>query len=58
MKGGAPAQDADSSDEEQPINRSDPVALLQEKNRMLMDRLYKSEKQLNEIKETYEAVVS
>lgn len=31
---------------------------MEEKNRILMERLFKSEKQLTDMKETYEAVVS
>ena len=34
------------------------MAMLEEKNRMLMERLFKSEKQLEDMKGTYEAVVS
>ena len=31
---------------------------MNEKNKILMDRLYKSEKQLGEMKETYEAIAA
>ena len=52
-------QPEDSSDEDTaPVNRKDPVAVLEEKNQILMDRLYKSEKELNDMRETYQAVVS
>ena len=52
-------QPEDSSDEDTaPVNRNDPVAVLEEKNQILMDRLYKSEKELNDMRETYQAVVS
>ena len=50
--------DDDSSEEEKPIDRANPVAMLEERNRMLMERLFKSEKQLGDMKDTYEAVVS
>lgn len=48
----------DSSEDEAPIDRCNPVAMLEEKNRILMERLFKSEKQLEDMKGTYEAVVS
>ena len=55
------AQNDDSSEEEaleyKAKNRNDPVVALQEKNQILMDRLYKSEKQLGEMKDTFEAIV-
>lgn len=38
--------------------KNDPVWQLNEKNRILIDRLYKSEKQLNELKDTFEALGS
>lgn len=56
MKGGNKNQDGDSSEEEQPIDRKDPLAMEKQKNSLLMDRLFKSEKQLTEMKETYEAI--
>ena len=34
------------------------MQVMEEKNRILMERLFKSEKQLTDMKETYEAVVS
>ena len=51
---------ADSSDEDDgvmPVNRKDPMALLEEKNQILMDRLYKSEKELSDMRGTYDAIV-
>ena len=51
----------DSSDDDAPhvpINRNDPVKVLEEKNRILLDRLYKSEKQLEDMSGTYEALTS
>ena len=55
------ATNDDSSDDDalhQPINRNDPVAVLEEKNRILLDRLYKSEKQLEDMSGTYEALAT
>lgn len=53
---------ADSSDSDddniQKIDRSDPVAILEEKNQILMDRLFKSEKELTDMKSTYDSVIS
>jgi hypothetical protein len=51
-------QNDDSSEEEAPIDRANPVAMIEEKNRMLMERLFKSEKLLGDMKDTYEAVIS
>ena len=54
-------KDNDSSDENaepEDVNRKDPMYQMQQKNQILMDRLYKSEKQLAEMKDTYDAVVS
>ena len=34
------------------------LKILEEKNQILMDRLYKAEKELNDMRETYQAVVS
>ena len=46
MKHGKVYKDEDSSEEDDqpPVDRTDPVQVLEEKNRMLLDRLYKSEK--------------
>ena len=55
------AANDDSSDDDtnhQPINRKNPVAVLEEKNRILLDRLFKSEKQLEDMNGTYEALAS
>ena len=41
--------DENSSDEEKVIDRKNPLALAEEKIRMLMDRLFKSEKELNQM---------
>ena len=46
-----------SSDDEKVIDRKNPLALAEEKIRMLMDRLFKSEKELNDMKETYESII-
>lgn len=48
--------DENSSDDEKVIDRKNPLALAEEKIRMLMDRLFKSEKELNDMRETYEAI--
>ena len=59
--GGHRPADDDSSDDDAPhvpINRNDPVKVLEEKNRILLDRLYKSEKQLEDMSGTYEALAS
>jgi hypothetical protein len=48
--------DENSSDDEKVIDRKNPLALAEEKIRMLMDRLFKSEKELNDMKETYESI--
>ena len=56
LKGTVPKDD-DSSEEETPIDRQNPVAVLEEKNRILLERLFKSEKLLADMKETYEAVI-
>ena len=48
--------DENSSDDEKVIDRKNPLALADEKIRMLMDRLFKSEKELNDMKETYESI--
>ena len=60
--GAAQVANDDSSDSDNtphiPLNRNDPVKVLEEKNRILLDRLYKSEKQLEDINSTYEALSS
>ncbi len=38
------------------MDRKNPVYVLEEKNKVLLDRLYKSEKQLDEIKSTYDVL--
>ena len=48
--------DENSSDDEKVIDRKNPLALAEEKIRMLMDRLFKSEKELNDMRETYESI--
>ena len=48
--------DQSSEDEAEEVDRSNPVSILQKKNEMLLDRLYKSEKMLQDMKDTYEAV--
>jgi hypothetical protein len=48
--------DENSSDDEKVIDRKNPLALAEEKTRMLMDRLFKSEKELNDMRETYESI--
>ena len=48
--------DENSSDDEKVIDRKNPLALAEEKIKMLMDRLFKSEKELNDMKETYESI--
>ena len=59
MKGTKSKNDSSSDEEDNlPVNRKDPVAVMNEKNKILMDRLYKSEKQLGEMKETYEAIAA
>jgi hypothetical protein len=50
---------ADSSDEDDgvmPIDRTNPAAILEEKNQILMDRLFKAEKELGDMRATYDAV--
>ena len=39
-----------------PIDRKNPVAILEEKNQILIDRLYKAEKELGDMRATYEAI--
>ena len=48
---------SDENDKDDDVDRKDPMYQLQQKNQILMDRLYKSEKQLADMKDTYEAVV-
>ena len=55
------ADSSDSDGEDGPgrrIDRNDPVAVLEEKNQILMDRLFKSEKELGDMRSTYESVIS
>ena len=53
---------ADSSDSDdggaRKIDRNDPVALLEEKNQILMDRLFKSEKELADMRSTYDSITA
>lgn len=53
---------ADSSDSDdgdaRKIDRNDPVALLEEKNQILMDRLFKSEKELADMRGTYDSITA
>ena len=60
MRGTKPRNDESSSEDEDndPVDRKDPLSMMKEKNKILMDRLYKSEKHLEEMKQTYEAVIS
>ena len=58
-----PYGDNESSSDEEPrvnkvVDRKNPVYILEEKNKVLLDRLYKSEKQLEEIKSTYDVLKS
>lgn len=55
--------DDSSSDEEggakaQVVDRKNPIWILEEKNRVLLDRLYKSEKQLDDLKQTADVLKS
>ena len=55
--------DNDSSSEEevrtnQVVDRKNPVYILEQKNKVLLDRLYKSEKELEEIRSTYDVLKS
>jgi len=55
--------DNSSSDEEsgakpQVVDRKNPIWVLEEKNRVLLDRLYKSEKQLDDLKQTADVLKS
>ena len=56
LKKGATNKVDSSSDDEKIIDRKNPLAMAEEKVRMLMDRLFKSEKELNEMRDTYEAI--
>ena len=58
LKAGQQMQ-ADSSDEDDgvmPIDRKNPMAIMEEKNQILIDRLYKAEKELGDMRGTYEAI--
>ena len=54
----ADSSDSDNDQVMKKIDRNDPVAILEEKNQILMDRLFKSEKELNDMRTTYESIIS
>ena len=61
FKGTGPTQDDSSSEDGATYtsnDKTDPTKLLQKKNELLMERLFKAEKQLEDMQDTYKAISS